>query len=143
MNLDGSKATPVGDIPTDMLKQTIHTHLPIMTQIISIDNNCYPHDLKLAEVSSVFKKKDDLDKENFRPVSALSHVPKVFKRILYQQIEGFMKDKLSNLLTGFRKNHNTQHYFMSMLESWKKTLDKGGYICAILSKAFDTLTTNY
>ena len=53
-----------------------------------------------------------------------------------------MKDKLSNLLTGFRKNHNTQHCLMSMLEKWKKTLDKGGYICAIfmdLSKAFDTL----
>ena len=49
-----------------------------------------------------------------------------------------MKDKPSNLLTGFRKNHNTQHCLMSMLESWKKTLDKG-YICAILSKAFDTL----
>ena len=60
----------------------------------------------------------------------------------HQQIEDFMKDKLSNLLTGFRKNHNTQHCLMSMLEKWKKTLDKGGYICAIfmdLSKAFDTL----
>ena len=53
-----------------------------------------------------------------------------------------MKDKPSNLLTGFRKNHNTQHCLMSMLERWKKTLHKGGYVCAIfmdLSKAFDTL----
>ena len=110
---------------------------------MSIDNNCYRDDLELAEVSPVFKKKNDLDKENYRPASVLSHVTKVFARIMYQQIEDFMKDKLSNLLTGFRKNHNTQHYLMSMLESWKKTLDKGGYICAILSKAFDTLTTNY
>ena len=75
MNLDGSEATPVGDIPTDMLKQTIDTHLPIMTQIInmSIDNNCYPDALKLAEFSSVFKKKDDLGKENYRPVRFLCH----------------------------------------------------------------------
>ena len=66
MNLDSSKANPVGDIPTDMLKQTIDVHFPIITQItnVSIDNNCYPHDLKLAEVNPVFKKKDDLDKEN-------------------------------------------------------------------------------
>ena len=121
MNLGGSKATPVRDIPTDMLKQTMDIHLPIMTQIInmSIDNNCYPDDLKFAEVSPVFKKKDDLDKENYRPVSVLSHVSKVFVRIMYQ-IEDFMKDKLSNLLTGFRKNHNTQHCLMSTLESWKK-----------------------
>ena len=62
INLDCSKATPVGGIPIDMLKQTIDIHLPVMTQIInmSIDNNCYPDDLKLAEVSPVFKKKDDL-----------------------------------------------------------------------------------
>ena len=66
VNLDGSKATPVGDIPTDMLKQTIDIYLPIMIQIInmSIDNGCYPDDSKLAEVSPVFKKREDLDKEN-------------------------------------------------------------------------------
>ena len=144
MNLDGSKATPVGDIPTDMLKQAIDIHLLIKTQIIimSIDNNCYPEDLKLAEVSPVFKKKDDLNKENYRPISVLSHVSKVFERVMYQQIEDFMKDKLSNLLIGFRKNHNTQHCLTNLLERWKKTLDKGGYIFAIfmdLSKALDTL----
>ena len=122
MNLDGSKATPVGGIPTDMLKQTIDTHFPIMTQIINIstDNNCYPDDLKLAEVSLIFKKNDDLGKENYGPASVLSHASKVFEKIMYQQIEGFMKEKLSNLLTGFRKNHNTQHCLIGMLERWKK-----------------------
>ena len=52
-----------------------------------------------------------------------------------------MKDKLPNLLTGFRNNHNTQHRLMSMLERWKKTLDERSYICAIfmdLSRAFGT-----
>ena len=65
-NLDGCQCTPAGDIPTDTLKQTIDINLPIMTQIInmSIDNNHYPDHLKLAEVSPVFKQKDDLDKEN-------------------------------------------------------------------------------
>ena len=139
-NLDGSNATTVEDIPTDMLKQTIDIHLPIMTQIINMafDNHCYPDDLKLA--------KHGLDKENYKSVSVLSHVSKVFERIMYQQIEDFMKDKLSNLLTGFRKNHNTQHCLMRMLEKWKKTMDKGGYICAIfmdLSKAFDTFTQKF
>ena len=112
---------------------------------MSFDNGCFPDDLKLAEVSPIFKKKDDLDKENYRPVSVLSHVSKVFERIMYQQIEDFMKDKLSSLLTGFRKNHSTQHCLMCMLEMWKKTLDNGGYVCAIfmdLSKAFDTLNHN-
>ena len=85
MDLDGSKATRIEDIPTDMLKQTIDIHLPIMTQIInmSIDNDCYPDNLKIAEVSALFKKKDDLDKESYRSVSVLSHLSKVFERIMY------------------------------------------------------------
>ena len=60
------ESTPVSDVPTDMLKQTIDIHLLRMTQIISmsIDNDYYTDYLKLTEVSPVFKKKGDLDKEN-------------------------------------------------------------------------------
>ena len=118
INLDCFKATPVGDIPIDMLKQTIDIHLPIMTQIInmSIDNNYYPHDLKFAEGSPVFKKKGILDKDNYTALSVLSHVSKVFERIMYQQIAGFTKERLSNLLTRIRKNQSTQHCLMRMLE---------------------------
>ena len=66
----------------------------------------------------------------------------VFERIMHHQINDYMKDKLSKQLTGFIKNHSTQHCLSCMLEIWKKFLDKGGYICAIfteLSKAVDTL----
>ena len=69
-------------------------------------------------------------------------MPKVFERIMYHEINDYMKDKLSKQLTGFRKNHSTQHCLSSMLEVWKKVLDKGGYVCTIfmdLSKTFDTL----
>ena len=53
-----------------------------------------------------------------------------------------MQDKLSNLLTGFRKNHSTRHCLTYMLENWKNMLDKEGYVRAMfmdLSKAFDTI----
>ena len=56
-----------------------------------------------------------------------------------------MKGKSSNFLTSFRKNYSTQHCLMRVLEKWKKTLDKDGYICAIfmdLPKAFDTMNHN-
>ena len=134
----------MGDIPADMLKVTLDIHLSLITKIInlSFENGCFPDDLKLAEVSPIFKKNDDLDKENYRPVSVLFNVSKVFERIIYSQIDAFMQDKLSNLLTGFRKNHSTQHCLMYMLENWKNMLDKGGYVCAMfmdLSKAFDTI----
>ena len=98
--------------------------------------------MKPAEVTPVFKKNDNLDKENYRPASVLPHVSKIIERVMYIQIENFMEDKLSELLAGFRKNHNTQHCSVNMLEKWKNTLDKGGFVCAIfmdLSKAFDTM----
>ena len=38
------------------------------------------------EVTPVYKKKDPLNKENYRPVSFLSQVSKVFEKILYEQI---------------------------------------------------------
>ena len=52
-----------------------------------------------------------------------------------------MEHKLSKLLTGFRKNHSTQHCLINLLQKWKNTLDKSGFVCAMfmnLSKAFDT-----
>ena len=52
-----------------------------MTKIIneSIYEGTFPSELKLAEVTPVFKKLDCMNKENYRPVSLLSHVSKVLK----------------------------------------------------------------
>ena len=104
MNLDSSKAAPIGDISVDILKSTIDIHLSFITSSINlwIEKGCFPEELKLAEVSPIFKKKD-LDKENYRPVSVLPHVSKIFERIMHHQINDYMKDKLSKQLTGFRK----------------------------------------
>ena len=68
----------------------------------------------------------------------------VFERLLHKQIETFMSNKLklSNKLSGFLKNYNTQYCLTYMLEKWKNTLDKGEHVGAVfmdLSKAFDTI----
>ena len=56
---DGSKATPVGDFPADMLKVTIDIQLSLIMKIIHLlfENGCFPDDLKLEEVSPTFKTK--------------------------------------------------------------------------------------
>ena len=61
-------------------------------------NNClkegvFPDDLKYVDITPIFKKEDSLNKENYRPISILSHLSKVFERILYKQIDSFMKNK--------------------------------------------------
>ena len=86
----------------------------------SITEGTFPSELKLAEVTPVFKKLNCMNKENYRPVSLLSHMSKVFERILYNQLNDFMKDKLANILTGFRKSHSVKHSLLIMIEKMKE-----------------------
>ena len=118
-----------------------------MSELTILINNClkkgvFPDDLKLADITRIFEKEDSLNKENYRPVSILPHLSKVFERILYKQIDSFMKNKFSPYLCGFRKNHNAQYSLLKMIENWKKQLDNGEKVGAIfmdLSKAFDMI----
>ena len=143
MNLSSKKVPRKGDIPAKILKDSLSVYTKELTTII---NNClkdglFRNELKLAEVSPVFKK-DDLNKENYRPVSILSHMSKVFAKIFYKQINRFMTSKFSPFLCGFRKNHNSQYSLLKMIQVWKKNLDKGNEIAVILidlSKAFGTI----
>ena len=96
-------------------------------------------------MTPVFKKEDELNKENYGPVSVLSHASKIFERIVFNQMNLFFESKFSPQLTGFRKNHSTQNALLNMIEKWKQVLDKVKKVATIfmvLSKAFDTLNHN-
>ena len=119
LNLSSKKATRKGDIPAKILKNSINAYLSEITILI---NNCikegvFPDDLKLADITPIFKKEDGLNKENNRPVDILPHLSKVFERILCKQIDSFMKKKFSSYLCGFRKNHNAQYSLLKMIEN--------------------------
>ena len=144
MNLNSKKVTCYGAIPAKILEQFCDSYLPIITKIIneSITERTFLSELKLAEVTPVFKILDCMNKKNCRPVSLLSHMSKVFERILYTKLNDFMKVKLSNIITGFRKGYSAQHSLLIMIEKWKRGLDENMKVGAIfmdLSKAFDTL----
>ena len=70
---------------------------------LSIKKGCFPEELMLAEVRPILQMKDDLEKENYRPVSVLKHASKVFERIMCYEVNKYMRDKLSKQLTRFRK----------------------------------------
>ena len=72
-------------------------------------------------------KKNDIDKcENYRPISLLSNISKIFERIMYNRIWEFLEE--SNILYekqyGFRTNHSTTHALLSIIEQIKSNLDK-------------------
>ena len=144
LKLNSKKSSTYGAIPASILKQTIEVHLKYLTNTInnSLKESTFPDELKQSEVIPVYKKLDPLQKENYRPVSLLPHISKVFERVIYNQINSFMENKISKCVTGFRKSHGTQHSLIVMLEKWKKALDKEENMSAIfmdLSKAFDSI----
>ena len=79
----------------------------------------FPDILKKAEVTPVYKKDNMKCKRNQRPISTLSDLSKIFKKLIYSQIITYMSDKFSKYLTEFRENHNTQHALLNMTENWK------------------------
>ena len=117
VNLSSKKAARNGDIPAKTLKDSLSEYTKELTTII---NNClkdglFPNELKLADVSPVFKKDDDLNKENHRPVGILSRMSKIFERIFSEQFERFMTSKFSPFLCGFRKNRNSQYSLLKII----------------------------
>ena len=75
-------------------------------------------------------------------MSLLLHISKVYERTILNKISTSFEPYFSSFLTGFRKNHNTQHSLIKMLELQKEALDKGKSVGARfmdLSKAFDNL----
>jgi len=107
-----------------------------------INEGNFPNELKLADVTPVHKKGDSNLVKNYRPVSVLPTVSKVFERVIQSQILAHIEKFLSPNLCGYRKGFSTQTALTKLLENWKAILDKKGYSGVVLmdlSKAFDTI----
>ncbi len=108
----------------------------------AISNNTFPEILKLADVSPIFKMGESSSKGNYRPISVLSSLFKLYERVQSQQIVPFMTPKFFNLLCAFRENHSSQRALLRLVEQCPKILDKKGIVGMVLmdlSKAFDCL----
>ena len=83
-----NKSTTSGDIPTKILKQHAEINSKNLADIFnqSLKLGKFLDILKKAEVTPVYKKGDMNDKENDRPLSILSNLPKVFEKLIYSQI---------------------------------------------------------
>ena len=99
--------------------------------------------MKLASITPVFKENVRTSKNNYRPVSVLLAISKIFEHIICNQLSAFFEEIFSNFQCGFRKDYSTQHCLFMMLESWKEAANKNkafGALMADLSNAFDCLS---
>ena len=104
----------------------------------SVELNTFLGKLKRSDVTPVYKAVDSTSKKNFRPISVLSTLSKIFERLMYSQKLSFIRPKLSNLLCGFRKGHSTQHALLRPLETGKQCLDSYSVIGVVLTDSSKT-----
>ena len=143
--LNSSKAGQSTDTPTKIIKKNsnIFADFTLTSFNQSVANSNFPSSLENADITPVFKKGDRNLKDNYRPISILSNISRIFEWCMFQQISEFMKPLLSKYQCGFRKGYNTQYCLLAMLEKWKSSVDEGssfGAFLTDLSKAFDCLS---
>ena len=141
-SLPSNKAR-AGEVPVNTLKNSEICFFGFANCINeAVRNNQFPDSLKLFDITTVYKKLDPSNKANYRPVSVLPLLSKVFEKVIYDQLYEYLENFLNELLCGFRKAHSTQHALFRLIQKWQAELDSGVYVGAILidlSKGCDCL----
>ena len=138
-----NKASQYSDISTKIIKENSDIFSNFICESInnSIKSSIFPSCLKHDDVTPLHKKCNKSLKENYRPVSILPILSKVFGRSMFKLMSSFF-DIFSKYQYGFRKGFSTQQCLLALLEKWKRSLDRGkvfGALLTDLSKAFDCL----
>ena len=144
--LDASKSCELDKIPAGILKDCNEVIAPYLTYIYncSISTAILADDWKTARVSPVFKAGSKEDCDNYRPISILSIVAKIFEKLIYGQLNKYLIDQniLAKHQSGFRDGHSTLTSSISATNSWLLNIDSGminGVIFLDLKKAFDAV----
>ena len=116
-----------------------------LTNLINhcITINAWPSLWKHSNVSPVYKKDSPTDKVNYRPVSVLTCFPKIFKRVLHDQMLDFAKLIRSDSLSGLLKGDSCATVLLKMTDDFRASLNNKDHCTAIaedVSKAFDSIS---
>ena len=143
-NLNIKKSTGEDNIPPNVLKLSANILKTPLTFTVnaSIKEFNFPTKAKRAEVATIFKSDDKTDIKNYRPVSILNSLSKVFENVIKNQIVPFFDKCWSKYISAYRKSHSCQHVLIKLMENIRKNLDQSklvGVVLMDLSKAFDCI----
>ncbi len=110
----------------------------------SIETSLFPDSWKVARVTQIFKSGEKTDKSNYRPISVLPVISRLFEKLVFDQLYQYMTDNdlFSPEQSGFRKLHSTLTCLLKNTDDWYSGLDLGrlvGLVFVDLKKAFDTV----
>jgi len=110
----------------------------------SIETRIFPGKLKQAKITPIYKTGDELECGNYRPISLLSNINRIFEKLMFNRVKAFITkhDILCSSQYGFRQNHSTEHALLDIVSKIQTSMDKNLFSCGILidlQKAFDTV----
>ena len=108
-----------------------------------------PGEWKAANVSPIFKSGDKTSVNNYRPISILQVLAKVFEKLVHQQLYVYLqKHKILHLAqSGFRPGHTTQDVIVASVDDWRRglvidsELNWEKHVAAVRKKCFGGLAT--
>ena len=109
----------------------------------AIRNGKWIAKFKRGEWIPVYKKDDKQRDIDYRPITMLPCVNKVYEVLLGQQVSKFMDDRLSDAITAYRAKNSWETTLIRMTETWRAELDSKkifGMLSSDMSKAFDSLS---
>ena len=141
-----NKATGIDKISNKILKIAAPVIYKNLTDLfnLSITSGVFPSDWKIAKVSPLFKSGDLNNANNYRPISVLPTIARVFKRLIFDQLYTYVNDNnfLYTYQSGFRPLHSTLTALLDITNEWCFNIDKGmvnGVLFLDLKKVFDTI----
>lgn len=147
--LPKNSAPGIDGIPTKIIQNNSYKIAAPLTHIInlSLSSGIVPDQTKLARVTPIFKSDDPSALNNYRPISVLSSVSKIFERIIYNRTINFLNKHniISDRQFGFRQKYSTYMAALDISNFISKGFDNNEYTLGIfldLSKAFDTVDHN-
>lgn len=134
------------DLTPMILKQIEEQISTTLTYTINkaIKEGIFPNELKLAKIIPIFKKGDVDECSNYRPISILPVISKVFEKVFNEKITNYLENNL--IITkdqhGYRKNRSTITAIAGLVQRISEAFDNREYAQVLfcdLSKAFDTV----
>ena len=143
-NLKNKKSYGLDGISPVLFKKIAGNLLDPLLFLINLclESGKFPDVLKTSIVSPIFKKGDQSDIQNFRPISVVSVFSKIVERVIYNKIISFFEKNniLSNMQHGFRTGRSIETATASFFKYVYEEVDMGKHVVSIffdLSKAFD------
>ena len=133
-------------LPVKIFKLAKHILIEPIRYLInmSIENGVFPDVLKCANVTPIFKNGDRCCVANYRPVSVLPYLSKIFEKCIANRVLGFIDS--NKIITpnqfGFQKGKSTEQAILKLIEGIHNALNSKKHHLSIfvdLSKAFDTV----